>query len=144
MPPSTSECGMNGPSASHSRLARAAHTFMVGPDQVIDGACRFAGRERSVSHQGRILLERFVPRLDEVPLAVLATPNDLADAAEEALLGKGVLIPALPEPIAVRRVRQSGVAATDSVSSLKSRQSRSFLSRSIRKSRPPHPTPPTP
>jgi hypothetical protein len=41
----------------------------------------------------------FVPRLNDVPLAILATPNDLADAAEAALLGKGVQVPALPEPI---------------------------------------------
>jgi hypothetical protein len=86
-------------STSFSRLARAARTFMVGPDQVIDGACRFAGRDQPVSHVGRFLLERFVPRLNEVPLGILATPNDLADAAEDALLGKGVQIPALPEPI---------------------------------------------
>jgi hypothetical protein len=91
---------MNGSSStSLSRLARAARTFMVGPDQVIDGACRFAGREQPVSHEGRLLLERFLPRLNEVPLAILATPNDLADAAEAALLGKGGQVPALPEPI---------------------------------------------
>jgi hypothetical protein len=91
---------MNGSSpASASRLARAARTFMVGPDEVIRGACRFAGRQQPVSHQGRVLLERLVPRLDKVPLAILATPNDLADAAEDALLGKAVQIPALPEPI---------------------------------------------
>jgi hypothetical protein len=91
---------MNGSSStSLSRLARAARTFMVEPDQVIDGACRFAGREQSASHSGRLLLERFVPRLNEVPLSILATPNDLADAAEAALLGTGVQVPALPEPI---------------------------------------------
>jgi hypothetical protein len=91
---------MSGSSpASLSRLARAARTFMVGPDQVIDGACRFAGREQPVSHAGRLLLERLLPRLNEVPLAILATPNDLADAAESALLGTGVLVPAVPEPI---------------------------------------------
>jgi hypothetical protein len=85
---------------SLSRLARAAHTFGVGPDHLIDAACRFAGRDQPVSHEGRLLLERFVPRLNEVPLAILATPNDLADAAEAALLGERAQIPAIPEPIA--------------------------------------------
>lgn len=91
---------MNGPSpASLSRLARAACTFMVGPDDVVDGACRFAGRPTPAGDAGRALLERFIPRLNEVPLAILTTPNDLADAAEDALLGKGVQVPAPPEPI---------------------------------------------
>src|SRR5262249_53310955 len=83
-----------------SRLERAAHAFGVGPDHVVDAACRFAGRDQPVSHEGRSLLERFAPRLNEVPLAILATPNDLADAAEAALLGERVQIPAIPEPIA--------------------------------------------
>ncbi|MFY1673910.1 hypothetical protein ACN27G_28815 [Plantactinospora sp. WMMB334] len=71
----------------------------MGPDQVMDAACRFVGGFPPSGMSGRALLQRLLERVDQVPVGALTTAADLSDAAEVTPRRRARTIPPLPESI---------------------------------------------